>query len=94
MNHLKGLCISDTAKLLGIQPKALFAWLSGHKWIFKRPEVSAWNAYQYHLNNGNLIMQAIEVTRKDQTTKLVVQVRITDRGVLHLRQKLALAQAA
>jgi anti-repressor protein len=87
MNVLKGLCISDTAKILGVPPKMLFGWLSQHKWIFKRPEVSAWNAYQYHLNNGNLMMQAIEVTRKDQTIKVVTQVRITDQGVAHLRQR-------
>lgn len=93
MNTLKGLCISDTAKILGMPPKALFDWLAAHKWIFKRPEVSAWNAYQYHLNRGHLTLQAIEVTRKDHSTKIVTQVRITDQGVAYLRQRLMVCAA-
>jgi anti-repressor protein len=91
MTPLQGLCISDCAKVLGMSPKTLFAWLAAHQWIFKRPEVSAWNAYQTQLNRGHVIMQAIEVKRKDQTTKIVTQVRITDRGLAHLRQRLTCA---
>ncbi|MDD1795118.1 phage antirepressor, partial [Enterovibrio sp. ZSDZ42] len=32
------LCITDAAKNLQLQPKALFTWLAANRWIYKRPD--------------------------------------------------------
>lgn len=30
------MCIANAAKALQVGPKALFRWLSGHQWIYRR----------------------------------------------------------
>jgi phage anti-repressor protein/phage antirepressor YoqD-like protein len=49
------MCISTAAKTLGVDPiKNLFALLSAHRWIFKRPNTSDWLAYQDKIQAGYL----------------------------------------
>lgn len=49
------MCISTAAKTLGVNPiKNLFAILSAHRWIFKRPNTSEWLAYQDKIQAGYL----------------------------------------
>lgn len=49
------MCISTAAKTLGVNPiKNLFATLSAHRWIFKRPNTSEWLAYQDKIQAGYL----------------------------------------
>ena len=83
-----GLCITDTAKILGIPPKEFFTWLHEHKWIFKRREAKAWNAYQQRLKTQYLVLQPVEVASKTGKTKVVTQVRITDKGLKRLAKML------
>lgn len=40
------LCITDAAKALQIKPKALFSWLQGNDWIYRRVGGKSWVGYQ------------------------------------------------
>lgn len=89
-----GLCITDTAKILGIPPKEFFSWLHEHKWIFKRKDTQTWNAYQQRIKAKHVVLQAVEVASKTGTTKVVTQVRITDKGLKHLLKRVKILDEA
>ncbi|WP_281545237.1 phage antirepressor [Grimontia sp. SpTr1] len=78
------LCITDAAKNLQLQPKALFAWLAANRWIYKRPDGKSWIGYQDKLQRGLL---EHKVTTVNQRT--VEQVRVTSKGLVVLAERLA-----
>ncbi|MBE1275642.1 phage antirepressor KilAC domain-containing protein [Enterovibrio baiacu] len=77
-------CITDAAKSLQLQPKALFAWLAANRWIYKRPDGKSWIGYQDNLQRGLL---EHKVTTVNQRT--VEQVRVTSKGLVVLAERLA-----
>ncbi|NYF36320.1 phage antirepressor KilAC domain-containing protein [Stenotrophomonas sp. JAI102] len=50
--------ISSAAKMLQVQPRQLFAWLSEHGWIYRRAGSRNWLAYQTRLQQGLLVHKA------------------------------------
>lgn len=77
------LCITDAAKALQIQPKALFSYLLEHRWIYSRPG-TGYIAYQDKLQSGVLEHKVTVVTRADGSEKTTTQVRVTPKGLARL----------
>lgn len=89
------LCITDSAKTLQVQPKALFMFLRSHRWIYTRAGTPTEIAYQDKLASGLLEHKTTTVTRSDGSEKTVTQVRITPKGLARLARELPpVAQAA
>lgn len=78
------LNITDSAKTLQVNPKMLFQWLSGHKWIYRRVGGSGWVAYQDKLQQGLLEHKITTVHREDGSEKIAEQVRVTAKGLTKL----------
>lgn len=78
------LNITDAAKTLQINPKMLFQWMSGHKWIYRRVGGSGWVAYQDKIQAGLLEHKVTVVHREDGTEKITEQVRVTAKGLAKL----------
>lgn len=80
--HSEGsMCITDAAKNLQIQPKALFSYLREHHWVFTRLGTAGYIAYQDRLQSGMLEHKVTVVTRADGTEKITTQVRVTPKGL-------------
>ena len=88
------LCITNAAKDLQIRPKDLFAWLSGNKWIYRRPGGNGWIAYQDKLQTGYLEHKITVITRTDGSEKTTEQVRITPKGLAKLAKVMSERDAA
>jgi len=82
------LCITDAAKDLQMRPRDLFAWLSEHKWIYRRAGGSGWIAYQDRIQTGLLEHKVTLVSRGDGSEKTTEQVRVTPKGLTVLAEKL------
>lgn len=78
------LNITETAKTLQVNPKMLFQWLSGHKWIYRRVGGSGWVAYQDKIQSGLLEHKITTVHRDDGSEKITEQVRVTAKGLTRL----------
>jgi len=81
-------CITDAAKTIGVQPKALFAFLRSHHWIYTRAGSNMEIAYQDKLAYGFLEHKTTTVTRSDGSEKSVTQVRVTPKGLARLAKEL------
>ena len=81
------LCITDAAKTLQVQPKALFAFLKAHGWIYTRQGDSSYIAYQSKLQAGLLEHKTTVVTRSDGSEKTTTQVRVTPKGLARLAKE-------
>jgi phage antirepressor YoqD-like protein len=89
------LCITDAAKTLQVQPKALFSFLRSHGWIFSPHGSRGDVAYQSKLQQGLLEHKTTTVHRSDGSEKTVTQVRVTPKGLTRLAKELPpVAQAA
>lgn len=89
------LCITDAAKTLQVQPKALFSFLRSHRWIYTRQGCSEYIAYQDKLASGLLEHKTTTVTKSDGYEKTVTQVRVTPKGLTRLAREFPpVAQAA
>ncbi len=82
------MCVTDAAKLLQIQPKALFSFLKSHGWIYSRVGSTGYFAYQAKLSAGLLEHKTTTVERSDGTEKVVTQVRVTPKGLTRLAKEL------
>ena len=80
------LCVTDAAKVLSMQPKALFKWLHEHQWIYRRAGNSHWIGYQHRLQTGVLEQKATIVTKSDGTEKTIEQVLVTAKGLARLSE--------
>lgn len=82
------MCITNAAKAVSKQPKALFAWLQAHDWIYRRPG-GVWCAYQPRIKSGLLTHKVTTVSRSDGTEKIVEQVLVTAKGLAKLAEAAA-----
>ncbi len=88
------MCISDTAKHLGVRPKDLFARLQAAKWIYRRAGNAHWVGYQDKIQQGLLEHKVTEVTRQDGSSRITEQCRITPKGLTKLAEMEGLVLAA
>lgn len=80
------LCITDAAKTLQVRPKALFAFLRSHRWIYSR-QGGGEIAYQDKLASGLLEHKTTTVYRSDGSEKTATQVRVTPKGLTRLARE-------
>lgn len=78
------LCLTDAAKALQHRPKDLVAFLSNHKWIYRRAGSDHWVGYQSRTQNGDLAHKVTTVLRPDGSEKITEQVRVTPQGLAKL----------
>lgn len=81
------MCITDAAKTLQVQPKALFSFLRAHGWIYTRQGSNEYIAYQSKLQSGLLEHKTTVVTRSDGSEKTTTQVRVTPKGLTRLAKE-------
>lgn len=81
------LCITDAAKTLQVQPKALFQFLDAHHWTYTRQGDNTRIAYQAKLQAGLLEHKTTVVTRSDGSEKTTTQVRVTPKGLTRLARE-------
>lgn len=79
------MCITNAAKAVSKQPKAMFAWLQANDWIYRRPG-GVWCAYQDRIKSGMLTHKITTVSRSDGTEKIVEQVLVTAKGLAKLAE--------
>ncbi|MDR5616857.1 phage antirepressor KilAC domain-containing protein [Arsenophonus sp.] len=87
------MCVTDAAKQLQIRPKALFDFLSGNKWIYRRLG-SPWIGYQDKIQQGLIEHKVTTITRTDGINETKTQVRITSKGIAKLAKLLSVEVAA
>jgi phage antirepressor YoqD-like protein len=80
------MCITNAAKNLGMQPKALFAWLQTNNWIYRRPGSGSWTAYQPRLKSMFLDHKVTTIERGDGSEKITEQVLVTAKGLAKLAE--------
>lgn len=78
------LNVTEAAKALQVQPKALFQYLQTHGWIYKRPGSAHYLGYQSKVTTGLLEHKVATILRPDGTEKITEQVRITPKGLAAL----------
>lgn len=88
------LCITNAAKVLGVQPKKLFAWLQEHQWIYRRAGGSGFVGYQGRIQTSYLDHKVTLVSRSDGSEKTVERVLITPKGLAKLSEALNAKEAA
>lgn len=83
------LCITDAAKTLQVQPRALTQVLVTKAWIYRRPMGAGWLAYQDRIQSGHLEHKVTTGDRADGTEWTNTQVRVTAKGLAKLAEILA-----
>lgn len=94
--HADGaMCVTAAAKLLQMQPKALFAWLSQHQWIYRRSGSKEWLAYQDRIQAGCLEHKVRTGDKLDGSGEWIgTQVLVTAKGLAKISEALNLKSAA
>lgn len=84
------MCMTDAAKHLHVQPKALIEYLRANRWIYRREGSAHWLAYQPRLASG-LLDHKVTVIGTDERgdSRMASQVRVTSKGLALLAQKIA-----
>lgn len=83
------MCLTDAAKHLHIQRKALLDYLKANRWIYRRDGSAHWVAYQPRMASGLLDHKVTVIGTDDQGDhRLASQVRVTSKGLALLAQKL------
>lgn len=83
------VCITDAAKILGVRPKDLFAWMSSRQWIYRRVGNRSWLAYQHRIQQGLLDHKVDPVTYVDGSEKMRERVVVTAKGIAKLSEAFA-----
>lgn len=86
--------ITNTAKALQVRPKELFAYLSAHQWIYRRPGGRGWIAYQTRIQQGLLTHKVTTVQLTDGTERMIENVLVTPKGLAKLAQVFSVEVAA
>lgn len=84
------MCLTDAAKHLHVQRKALLAYMKANRWIYRREGSAHWLAYQPRIANGLLDHKVTVLGADDHgDQRLASQVRVTPKGLAVLAQKIA-----
>lgn len=76
--------VTETAKVLGIRPLAMFTYLKEHKWIYKRAGGKNWLAYQEKIQQGLLDHKVTTLVMPDGSERINEQVLVTPKGIAKL----------
>lgn len=83
-----GVCITDAAKALQVQPKKLFNWMQCNNWIYRRAGGKSWLGYQTKVKQQLLEHKVTLVARTDGSEKMVEQVLVTPKGLSKLSNEI------
>lgn len=78
------LSITEAAKALQMQPKALFSYLQQNRWLYKREGSANWLGYQARVQSGDLVHKVSTILHPDGNERIREQVRVTAKGVTKL----------
>lgn len=78
------ICPTEAAKLLKIQPKKLFGFMSRKKWIYRRANGKAWLGYQDKIQAGYIEHEPYAYKKQDGTEGVRDAVKITAKGLAKL----------
>lgn len=79
------LCLTDSAKHLGVKRTCLIDYLSANQWIYRR-EGTTWLAYDAKRHQGLLETKTTVITVEGRPDKSVSQTRITPKGLAKLAE--------
>jgi len=83
------MCLTDAAKHLGVQRKAMLAWMVEHRWIYRRAGCAHWLGFAPRLSAGVLEHKVTVLgTEDDGEQRLASQVRVTPKGLTVLAQQI------
>ena len=82
------MCITEAAKVLKVQPKALMNVLQDG-WIYRRQPGRPWMGYQAKIATGMLDHRIATVTGRDGAERVSHQVLVTPKGIARLADQLA-----
>lgn len=85
------LCVTDAAKTLQVQPRALTKLLQENGWVYRRPMGSGWLAYQERIQSGLLEHKVTTGEKSNGDDWTSTQVRITPKGLTKLASVIAQA---
>ncbi|WP_085552233.1 phage antirepressor KilAC domain-containing protein [Azospirillum agricola] len=84
--------ITETAKLLQVRPKDLFDFMQRKRWIYRRPGMDRWIAYQSRIQAGELEHKLTNIEQSDGSTSTMETVLVTPAGRVKLARLLAEAE--
>ena len=72
------MCLTDAAKHLGVQRKAMLTWMAANRWIYRREGCAHWLGFAPRVSAG-LLEHKVTVlgTEDDGEQRLASQVRVT-----------------
>jgi phage antirepressor YoqD-like protein len=83
------LNLTNAAKTLQVNPKALIQHLSANRWIYRRAGGKNWTAYQDKLQQGVLEHKITKIVQDDGTDRICEQVLVTPKGLAKLAAMLS-----
>ena len=75
------MCITNVAKILGMRRSDLIGWLKQNHWIYKLAGNTPYVGHQSKVISGLLEHKVIHINRRNGTGKIVLQARITPKGL-------------
>ncbi|MFT4255997.1 MAG: phage antirepressor KilAC domain-containing protein [Pseudoxanthomonas sp.] len=81
--------LTEAAKLLGMKPRHLTAWLSENAWIYRTTDYGSWVAYQRRIDDGYLTHRMHPVEHAPGFTRQHPQVLVTAKGLARLAELLS-----
>ena len=78
------MCITDAAKVLGVGPRKLGAWMEAHRWAYRRSDNGDLAAYSDKLESHFLEHKGTTIPLRGRPDKWVQQVMVTAKGLARL----------
>lgn len=84
------ICVTDSAKHLGLAPSQLFAWLEQHRWIYRRKGTKRWIAYQPRITSGHMAHKVTALKPDPETgiERAAFDPLVTPKGLTRLAELL------
>ena len=80
--------ITNAAKVLQVQPKALFGLLSREGWIYRRNGSDEWVPYQNRIQSGHMVAKAHTLTNQSTGEQIIKErALLTAKGVASLSKR-------
>ena len=80
------MCMTDAAKVLGVPPRRLVAWLEANKWVYRRADAGSLVAFGTKLDSQMLEHKGTTIQRRGHPDKWVQQVMVTPKGLARLAE--------
>lgn len=75
------VCLTAAAKVLGLEPRKFFVWMSELRWIYRASDAGSWLGHARHCDAGDLEHRLFQ---PENSHRQRVQVLVTPRGLARL----------